>query len=83
MDSGLSIYEYYVYIYYLPHDAVKECLRVVGVVHGQLGLLPLQFELVMSTLKRLFREDADPVAWVPLVDLGDDVCQICRSIYIY
>ena len=43
-------------------------------VHGQLSLLPLEFELVMSTLEGLLRQDADPVAWVPLVNLGDDVC---------
>ena len=59
---------------YLPHDAVKESLGVLGVVHGEFGLLPLQLKLVMSTLKGLLRQDADPVARVPLVDLGDDVC---------
>ena len=58
---------------YLPHDAVEECLGVLRVVHGQLGLLPFHLELVMCALKGLFSQHANPVPRVPLVDLRDDV----------
>ena len=56
---------------YLPHNGVQVPLCIVRVVRVHFGLEPLDFESMVATFETLFCHSANPIAWVPGVDLID------------